>query len=80
MVLSYSLTRLVLAFLRYDIRGTGDSTGDFASATTSDFISDAEAAVAYLTTRADFDHQHIGLIGHSEGGLVPPAVAAAYDA
>lgn len=63
--------------LRYDDRGTAQSTGDFGSATVTDFTADAAAAVAYLRTRSDIDPGRIGLLGHSEGGLVVAELAAA---
>ncbi|MGN6424410.1 MAG: alpha/beta hydrolase family protein [Asticcacaulis sp.] len=75
LVLADYLNRQGLAVLRYDKRGVGESTGDYATATTADFISDALAATTYLKTRSDVDHHHVGLIGHSEGGLIAPAVA-----
>ena len=77
LVLADYLNRQGLAVLRYDKRGIGASTGEYASATTADFISDAEAAVAWLKTRADVDPKRIGVLGHSEGGLIAPAVAVA---
>jgi pimeloyl-ACP methyl ester carboxylesterase len=76
LVLADYLTRQGVAVLRYDKRGTGASTGDYGQATTMDFADDADAAVAYLKTRKDIDPRHIGLIGHSEGGLIVPLVAA----
>ncbi len=77
LVLADYLNRQGVAVLRYDKRGVAGSSGDYATATSADFISDAEAAVTYLKTRRDVDQKHIGLIGHSEGGLIAPAVAAA---
>lgn len=76
-VLADHLTRHGVAVLRYDDRGAGNSTGDFASATSADFASDANAAVRFLLTRPEIDHKAIGLIGHSEGGLVAPIAAVA---
>jgi len=76
LVLADHLTRKGIAVLRYDKRGIGKSTGDFANATTEDFAADAEAALAYLQTRKEIDAKRIGLIGHSEGGLIAPMVAA----
>jgi len=55
---------------------SGKSTGDYASATTEDFASDAQGALAYLKTRKEIDAKKIGLIGHSEGGLIAPLLAA----
>lgn len=75
LVLSDHLTRSGLAVLRFDDRGVGESGGDFASATSADFASDALAGVAYLKTRADVDAGKIGLAGHSEGGLIAPMAA-----
>ncbi len=76
LVLSDYLTRHGIAVLRADDRGTGKSTGVFANATTADFATDAEAGVAYLKTRAEVDPHKIGLIGHSEGGMIAPMIAA----
>lgn len=75
LVLADALTRRGLAVLRFDKRGVGKSTGDYAKATTEDFVSDALAAVAYLHQRPDIEARHIGLIGHSEGAVIAPAVA-----
>lgn len=76
LVLADHLTRNGIAVLRYDDRGVAQSKGDFASATSADFANDVEAAVAYLKTRKEFNPKKIGLIGHSEGGLIAPMVAA----
>lgn len=76
LVLSDYLTRHGVAVLRADDRGTGRSTGVFSKATTADFATDTEAGVAYLKTRSEIDPDKIGLIGHSEGGVIAPMVAA----
>lgn len=76
LVLADHLTRRGIAVLRYDDRGYGKSTGRFQDATSSDFAVDAAAAVAFLRDRKDIDTGRIGLIGHSEGGMVGPMVAA----
>ncbi len=76
LVLSDYLTRHGIVVLRADDRGTGKSTGVFASATTADFATDTEAGVAYLKTRREVDPHLIGLIGHSEGGIIAPMIAA----
>lgn len=76
LVLSDYLTRNGIAVLRYDDRGVNGSTGDFSGATTADFATDAMAAVNYLKTRDDVNLNQIGLIGHSEGGIVAPLVIA----
>lgn len=75
-VIADRLTRDGIAVLRVDDRGFAKSTGDFASATDDDFAVDAAANVAFLRGRPDIDPARIGLIGHSEGGLVAPKVAA----
>lgn len=76
LVLSDYLTRNGIAVLRYDDRGSYASKGNFAKATTADFARDVEAAVQYLKTRKEINPKKIGLIGHSEGGLIAPMVAA----
>jgi uncharacterized protein len=76
LVLADDLTRHGIAVLRLDDRGVGGSSGDFPSATSEDFASDAEAAVEFLAQRPGIDSRRIGLIGHSEGGLVAPMVGA----
>lgn len=76
LVLSDYLTRQGIAVLRFDDRGVAQSEGTFETGTTVDFASDAKSAVAYLMTREEIDHKHIGLIGHSEGGIIAPIVAA----
>ena len=75
LVLSDHLTKNGIAVLRYDDRGTAESKGDFKTATSVDFASDVAAAVDYLKTRKEINQTKIGLIGHSEGGLIAPMVA-----
>lgn len=74
LVLADYLARQGIGSLRYDDRGTYKSTGNFAKATSLDFASDAQAAVAFLKGRKEV--KDIGLIGHSEGGLLAQMVAA----
>ena len=75
LVLSDYLTRKGIVVLRADKRGCGKSGGNYSQAVMEDFASDADAGVAYLKTRPEVDPKHIGLIGHSEGGLEAPMVA-----
>ncbi len=76
LVIADYLTRRGVVVLRYDDRGTGESTGDFKTATTRDFATDTAAAVAQLRKHEEVDPNRIGLIGHSEGGLIAPFVEA----
>lgn len=76
LVLADHLTRHGISVLRLDDRGVGKSTGDFAAATTADFSTDAEAGFLYLLSRPEIAPRKVGLIGHSEGGLIAPMVAA----
>jgi len=76
LILSDYLTRHGVAVLRADDRGIGKSTGVFSKATTADFATDTEAGIAYLKTRSEVNQRKIGLIGHSEGGVIAPMVAA----
>lgn len=76
LVLADALNRNGFAVLRYDKRGVGGSSGNYDAATTADFASDAETAVAWLKTQPQIDPSRIGVLGHSEGGIIAPAVAA----
>jgi pimeloyl-ACP methyl ester carboxylesterase len=76
LVISDYLTRRGIAVVRVDDRGVGGSTGDNDSSTTADFVEDALAGVDFLKGRKEVDAKHIGLIGHSEGGLVGPLAAS----
>lgn len=70
------LTRHGIATLRYDKRGVKRSAGDFSIADLGDFTQDARAGVAYLAQRKDIVATQVGVIGHSEGGVIAPVVAA----
>jgi len=76
LVLSDYLTRRGLAVLRVDDRGVGKSTGDWMQATTEDLSRDVLAGIEFLKDREEIDPTRIGLIGHSEGGIIAPMVAA----
>lgn len=76
LVIADHLTRNGIAVLRYDDRGTAQSTGTFAGSTSADFAKDALAAFNYLKTRKEINPEKIGFIGHSEGGLIAPMVAS----
>ena len=76
LVLADYLTRRGIAVLRVDDRGMGKSTGSFANSTSQDFAQDALAGVEYLKGLKEINPKQIGLIGHSEGGIIAPMVAA----
>ena len=76
LIISDHLTKKGIAVLRYDDRGFGQSTGDFKSGTSLDFATDVESALTYLKTRKEINQNKIGLIGHSDGGMIAPMVAA----
>jgi len=76
LLISDHLTRAGIAVLRVDDRGVGGSTGNLAESTLSDFAEDAIAGVRFLAARAEIDAKRIGLIGHSEGGIVAPLAAS----
>jgi len=65
-----------IATLRVDDREKGKTTGKFMTSTTLDFAKDVEAGIEYIKTRKDVDLKNIGLIGHSEGGMIAPMVAS----
>ncbi|MBR5983614.1 MAG: alpha/beta hydrolase [Bacteroidales bacterium] len=76
LVLSDYLTRNGIAVIRYDDRGFGKSTGDVENATTYDLSLDAESVVKFIRTDSRLKDMKVGIIGHSEGGIIAPMVAA----
>jgi pimeloyl-ACP methyl ester carboxylesterase len=76
-ILADYLTKNGIAVLRVDDRGAGKSTlgNDFANATSANFSYDVEASLNYLEIRPEVNKKHLGLIGHSEGGIIAPMVA-----
>ena len=64
-----------IAYLSFDKRGTGKSTGDWREAGISELADDVLAAVRFLRQRDDIDPDQIGIEGDSEGGWIAPAVA-----
>ena len=76
LVIADYLVRHGIASIRYDDRGVGKSSGSFENATTADFADDAEAALRYLQRTQGIAANRVGILGHSEGGLVGPMVAA----
>lgn len=75
-VLADELARKGIASLRADDRGIGKTSGNFKESTTGDFADDVEAQIAYLKSDKNIDATHIGLIGHSEGGMIASIVSA----
>ncbi len=75
--LAQALTAMGFVTLRFDDRGVGQSTGDHASATTSDFTEDAEGALRFLAEHPMVEEGGVALVGHSEGGIVGMRLAAA---
>lgn len=73
LVIADYLARNGIATLRMDDRGVGESSPGKPTDTTADFATDIEAAVKFLKKRG---YKNIGLIGHSEGGLIAEMVAS----
>jgi len=69
------LSRQGIAVLRFDDRGVGASEGDFGAATSLDFASDVMAAIDFIAAHPVLGNSSIGLLGHSEGGMIAPIVA-----
>jgi hypothetical protein len=75
--LAHALAEKGVASLRCDDRGVGASTGDFAAATVPVFVADARAQLALLAAEPAVDPARLGVVGHSEGGVVALLVARA---
>jgi pimeloyl-ACP methyl ester carboxylesterase len=76
LVMADYLTNQGIVVLRYDERGVGESEGQFSSATSFDFKDDALFALEFLRSQAFVNNQKVGVIGHSEGGLIAWLVGA----
>lgn len=76
LVLADYLTRQGIAVLRVDDRGVGGSSGSVPKSTGENFAYDVLAGIDFLKGRKEIDPKQIGLIGHSEGGIIAPMVAA----
>ena len=74
-VIADYLSRRGVAVLRYDDRGMGGSTGEVLNATSLDFSYDAEAAFNFLLNRKEINASQVGILGHSEGGIINFMVA-----
>ena len=75
-VLADHLARHGIASLRYDDRGTGESTGDIKNVTTDDLADDAEWLFNWLRKQPGIDPKRVGIAGHSEGGCIAPMIAS----
>lgn len=75
-VLADHLTRAGIAVLRVDDRGVGGSGGDTAATDLDGKVADVAAGLAWLRQQPDLDGARLGLIGHSEGGLIAPMAAS----
>ncbi len=74
--LAHRLARAGAASLRYDKRGVGQSGGDFAKAGMHDLLDDARAGLDWLKSRPEVDPARVYVLGHSEGGILAPILAA----
>lgn len=79
LVIADQLAKHGIAVLRFDDRGTAESTGDFGAATSEDFANDVEAVVDFLKTHDKVNPDKIALCGHSEGGIIAPMIASRRD-
>lgn len=76
LILADHLTRHGIAVLRVDDRGVGGSSGSTMDSTSADFAQDALAGVRFLKSHAKIAPAKIGLLGHSEGGVIAPLAAS----
>lgn len=74
--IAHELSNSGILVLRYDERGVGASDGDFKTASLTDLLADVKAGIRYLRSRPDVDSTRICLVGHSEGAIIAPMIAA----
>ena len=75
-VIADALTKDGFVVLRVDDRGNGNTNGNFVNSTTADFANDANVSIDYLKTRPEVNDKKVGLLGHSEGGLIATIIAS----
>ncbi len=75
-VIADYLAKQGFAVLRVDDRGKGKTKGAIATATSADFANDVEAGLAFMKKQTNIDTTRLGLIGHSEGGLIAAIVSS----
>jgi hypothetical protein len=79
LVIADYLTRRGVAVLRFDDRGVGGSVmkniEDLKTATSKDFATDVEVMVQAARMHPEINNKYVGVIGHSEGGIIGPMVA-----
>src|SRR5262245_21500302 len=64
------LSDLGYVVLRFDMRGCGDSEGEFGRVICLEQVEDTRSAVTFLQERPEVDPKQIGLIGSSFGAAV----------
>lgn len=79
LVIGDALVRAGVATLRCDDREVGESKGNFGESDINDFVTDGKAMIAYLEGRKEIAKDHIGALGHSQGGMVAAELAKAGD-
>jgi len=78
-ILADHLTRNGFAVLRCDDRGAGSTVGKVAGTTSHDYAGDLRAQIRFLAARKEIDPRRIGMLGHSEGGIIGPLAAVGND-
>ena len=76
LIIADELSRNGIMVMRVDDRGMGKSSGTFSNSTTADFADDVNTSIEYLKKRKEVDTRHLGMLGHSEGGMIAPMVAS----
>ncbi|MGL2988550.1 alpha/beta hydrolase family protein [Flavobacterium sp. RSSA_27] len=71
-VIAHDFAQKGIGVLRLDDRGVGGSSKGKPEDTSENFATDISAAVDFLSSKG---YKNIGLMGHSEGGLIAPIVA-----
>lgn len=76
LIIADYLSRHGIAVLRLDDRGVGGSAGSSSHQTIDEMADDVLSGVDFLKARAEINAKQIGVIGHSEGGIVGPLAAS----
>jgi dipeptidyl aminopeptidase/acylaminoacyl peptidase len=71
------LGELGYVVLRFDMRGCGESEGEFGRVICLEQVEDTRSALTFLADHPAVDPERIGVIGSSFGGASPPSFPTA---
>lgn len=78
-IIAEDLAEKGIPSFRYDDRGVGASTGNFAETSLDDLVSDVKRIIEYFKNESDTKFEEFIHLGHSQGGVVGIKAASEID-